>query len=155
LLPERFLLITFVWLVALGGSATSASEPTLSVCTAASSAQHLDGKIVRVRGVLKQASPSAAFFDELFDDSCSEIKIHVISADSSFLAHAPKGYKPDPQSVERVQHLAAEAAVKGRDLTATVQGVFSVQKKEDYVQQRHKWYPLVLVIQGLSDVKER
>jgi hypothetical protein len=62
--------------------------------------------------------------------------------------------------------VAEKALDDGRDLFATIVGIWYVQKKEDYVPARplnkdvmipphHQWYPFVLLIEAVPEIKER
>ena len=134
-------------------------SPILSVCDVERLGEKLIGKIVTVRGVLRDASPGStdAFFDELVDQHCKEVEIHVASADSSFLANVPAGYKPDFASVRKAARIAEKAAVKGRSLSATVEGVLYRQEKafDSSRTPRHKWYPFEIVVAAIRNFKEQ
>ena len=153
-------------LAVLLASLASGSQVSLSVCEAARIGERLDGKTVRIKGVWREAFSGEGLFDELVDDECPEIAIRVVATDVSVGRPAPPGYKLDHRSIRRAQRVAEKALADGRNLSATIEGVLYVQKKEDYVPTRplnndviiaphHKWYPLVLLIQAVPDVRER
>ena len=128
----------------------------MSVCDVAQSGKSLDGKLIRVTGVLRDAYSRVrnSYFDELVDDKCKDIEIHVGSADAAFLANVPRSYKPDVKSIQRAEAVAERAAAHGRKLSATVEGVLFVQEKDVSSAPRHKGYPFVLIIQAIRNVKE-
>lgn len=156
-------------LVALGtllAGLAYAVPPELSVCEVASAGGKLDGKMVRVSGVWRKAFPAATIFEELVDDRCPETEIHVVATDASLPYAPPSGYKPDLASIRKADRIARKALADKKDLRVTMVGVLYVQKKDDYVPGKplskdltvpphHKWYPLVLLIRAIPDVKER
>lgn len=143
-----------------------AAPGSLSVCQAVQARDQLDGKIVRIRGVWREAFPDSGLFDELIDGRCPGAEILVVTTVASLPHPPPAGYRIDMKSAIRAQRVAEKALVDGRDLSATIIGVLYLQKKEDYVPARplsvgvavpphHKWYPLVLLVESVPDVKER
>ena len=105
-------------------------------------------------------------FDQLVDTKCPGVEIHVVSTAASLPHPPPVGYKLDVKSARIAQRVAEKALANGRDLSATILGVLYVQKKEDYIPARplnddvtlpphHKWYPFVLLLEAIPDIKER
>ena len=161
-----FTAMNAISLLLLFGSLATSSSRTLTVCQAARFGTQLDGKTVLVKGVWLEAFPGAGLFEELVDDKCPEIRVHVVSTPASLPYPPPIGYKQDAKSTEHAQRVAEKALNDGRDLVATIVGIWYVQKKEDYVPARplnkdvtipphHKCYPFVLLIQAVPEIKER
>jgi len=153
-------------LAVIFGSLALATPPTMSVCETARVAGQVDGKTVRIKGVWRQAFSGDGIFDELVDDKCPEVVIHVVATESSLPTPPPAGYTVDVASARHAKRVAEKALADGRNLSATIVGVLYVQKKEDYVPARplnrevtipapHKWYPLTLLIESVPDLKER
>jgi hypothetical protein len=147
-------------------SLAAAPERALSVCEAARVSDQLDGKMVRISGVLRKAHPALDLFDELVGTKCPGVEIHVVATVGSLPVPPPAGYKLDEKSTRMAQRVAEKALADGRDLSATIVGVLYVQKKQDYVPARplnkdvmvpphHKWYPLVLLIESVPHIQER
>ena len=156
-----------VLLTTLLASIACASTRTITVCEADRISQKLDGRTARIRGVWRRSFPKAEILDELVDERCPTVEIHVVTSEAS-LPHprAPQGYKLDKRSAGRAQRVAEKAIADGRELSVTIVGVLYVQKKEDYVPARplnkdvmipphHKWSRLVLLIQAIPEVNER
>lgn len=148
-------------------SAFVAAVPsTMSVCAALRTGAKLDGKTVRVAGVWRTSS-GTGLFDELVDDTCPELGIiHVVFTGDGLQYPPPQNYKLDVGSAKRAQRIAAKALANHRDVAATIEGVLYVQRKEDYVPARpltsgvmippaHKWYPLVLLVEAVPEIRER
>jgi hypothetical protein len=106
-------------------------------------------------------------FDELVDKACPEIEIHTVFTPTS-LPHPPppSKYKLDVRSAQNAQRVTEKALADGRVVSATIAGVLYLEKKEDYVPSHslengaivpppHKWYPLVLLIEAVRDIRER
>ena len=157
----------FLILGALWAADAPAASPDLSVCDAVRRGDELDGKTVRIKGVWREASSGAGLFDELVDESCPGIEIHVVVSAEGFSSHPPpRGYKLDVKTARNAQHVAEKALADGRDLSATILGVVYEQKREHYIPARqlengvilpphHKWYPLVLLVKAVPEIKER
>ncbi len=150
----------------LGSVALAESPRALSVCEAAKTGDHLDGETVRIKGVWRQAFPQLGLFDELTDSACAGVEIRVVANAESAGHIPPADYKLDAKSTRIAQRIARKALADRRDLSATMVGVLYVQKKEDYIPARplnkaatvsphHKWYPMVLLIESVPEVKER
>jgi hypothetical protein len=147
----------------------AAPPDTISVCEAARYGDQLDGRIVRVRGVWRQAFPQLAIFDifdEIVDAECPEIEVQVVSNGTSLPRPPPGDYKVDLRSVRKARRVAEKASANGRNVFATIVGVMYVVKKEDYVTARplgtgiiipphHKWYPLVLLVESVPRIQEQ
>ena len=129
---------------------------TISVCEANRAGDQLDGTTVRITGVLRQAHPALQLFDELVDANCPEVEIHVVANIGSFPVAPPAGYKLDRRSARIAQRVAEKALADGRDLSVTIVGVRHVQTKNDStIPPHHKWYPLLLLIESVPEIKER
>ena len=126
----------------------------------------MNGKTVSVKGVWRQAFPTADIFDELVDDTCPEVVIRVVATAFSSASPPPAGHRLNMASARHAQRIAEKALADHRNLFATIVGVLYVQKKDDFVPARplnqevtipppHKWYPLVLLIESIPEVKER
>lgn len=157
---------TVVTVATILAGLASAAPAALSVCEVARAGEQLDGKTVRIRGVLREAFPGAKLFDELADEGCPEITIHVVTTDVSLPHPPPPGYKLDMRSAEHAQRVAEKALASGHHLSATILGVLYAQKPEDYVAAKplnkkvtipphHKWYPFVLLIEAVPEIKEQ
>ena len=131
------------------------------ICNLGRVAQQLDGKLVRIIGILQNSDTSETpFFDELVGHGCKasegeQVKIQIVSPDSHFLSNPPPGYKPDMDSVSRAEAVFERAAAHRRSVSATVEGVFYVSKQQGFGPIRHRSYSAFIVIQALRDVKER
>ena len=147
-------LITLIVLAALPVGFAEKPAQILTVCDVAHSGDQLDGKVVQVKGMLRSRTANP-YFDELVDENCKDVQVHVVSADASFLANAPAAFKPDLRSIRRAAQVADKAAADGRELYGTVVGLMYVQKKDGSTPTRHKWYPFIIVVQAIRDVKER
>ncbi len=156
----------FIVLGTLLGSLAYAADPPLSVCELARVGEQFDGKTIRIKGVWRKAFAESKIFEELVDDRCSNVEIHVVATDASLPHPPPPGYKLDLRSTRKADRIAQRALATGRDLSATIVGVLYAQKKDDYVPAKplstkltipphHKWYPFVLLIQAVPEVKER
>jgi hypothetical protein len=155
-LLSRHILLFLSALSALSECWAAPPKQVLTVCDVVRSGERLNGNIIRVAGILRDAYSQSEdpYFDVLVDDNCKGVEIHVVSADSAFLANAPPDYRPDMRSVRRAERVVKKAATDGRELSATVEGVLYVQEKDDSPRPRHKWYPFIIVIQAVRDVKE-
>lgn len=145
---------------------TPAAPRAMSVCEVARIGGKLDGKAVRIMGVWRSRS-GVGLFDELVDNTCPGIEIHVVFTPVS-LPHPPPptGYKLDVRSAGKARRLTEKALADGREVSATIAGLLYVEKKEDYVPARssengviapplHKWYPLVLLLEAVPEIRER
>lgn len=143
-----------------------AASPDLSVCDAVRLGDKLEGKTVRIKGVWRSLT-GTGLFDELIDNSCPGIEIHVVFTVAS-LPHPPPptGYKLNVKSARNAERVAEKALADGRDVSATILGVVYAQRREDYVPARqlengviipphHKWCPLVLLVRAVPEIKER
>ena len=152
-------------LAAILVSSGAAVPRVLSVCEAARVGEGLDGKTVRIMGDWRSHSGSG-LFDELLDNSCPGVEIHVVFTPSSLPHPPPAEYKLDVKSARNARRVAEKAVADGRDVSAMIVGLLYVQKERDYVQARpsgkgvtipphHKWYPLVLLVEAVPEIKER
>ncbi len=159
-------MIVAIVLALLFTTLAHAGPPTLSVCEAARVGEKLDGKTVQIVGVWRSRS-GVGLFDELVDDTCPGIEIHTVFTPSS-LPHPPppRRYKLDVRSAREAQHVTEKALADGRGVSATIAGLLYVARKEDYVPARplgsgvavpppHKWYPLVLLVEAVPQIRER
>jgi hypothetical protein len=138
---------------------------TFSVCDLLIEANNLDGRIVRVHGILRDSDPKteSPYFDELAADNCTDEKhpkgpIRLISPDQHFLANPPSDYKPDLASVRKVEQIIAKLEATGEKvsgLDVTVEGVFYIQrqKPEALSKTGDAVYAGFIVIQAIRDVK--
>lgn len=141
----------------------SASEVPreVNICELIRLASQLDGKVVRLSGVLRNSeTPEDPSFDELVPETCSDAKdrqtvVHIVSPDVHFLANPPQGYKPDMDSMRRAQSILKKAAVDGKSVSVKVEGVFQIVRQETSMPPRHKRYSASIVIQALREAKER
>lgn len=155
-------IITLLSLLAFASVSVASDRPrNVNVCDLSRLAEQIDGKIVRVHGVLRNSDTMEnPYFDELVGENCNgvdggQVTIQVVSPDSHFLASPPPGYKPDFESVRRAEPVFKKAAADRRSVSATVEGVFYTSKQQTSSPARHRQYQASIVIQGLRDVKER
>ena len=147
-------------LVALTIASASEVPREVNICDVTRLAGQLDGKVVRVRGLLRNSDTSEdPSFDELVPEGCSnqegsQTVIHIVSPDTHFLSHPPQGYKPDMNSVRRAEPIFKKAAADGKPVLGTVEGVFHAMRREIAVPPRHKQYSASIVIQALRGASE-
>ncbi len=137
----------FILGVCIVATATGQGPQNVNICDLISLAGELDGKLVRVRGIVRNSgSSSDPYFDELIPETCSTAEgrrtvIHIVSPDTHFLAHRPRGYRPDMNSVHRAESVFEKAAREGHSVSATVEGVFqSSTPKTSSASPRHREY---------------
>ena len=132
----------------------------VNICDLTRLADQLDGKLVRVRGILRNSETAAEpFFDELVPENCSDpeglrIVIQIVSPDVHFLANPPQGYKADMSSIRRAEPIFKNAAARSRPVAVTVEGVFYSARPQRSAPVRHKQYRGSIVLQALRAVKE-
>src|SRR5882724_9649645 len=106
-------------------SVMAESVREVDVCNLALRADQFEGKLVRVRGELRNSDRAEnPFFDELVGEHCKKaqggkITIQIVSPDSHFLANPPPGYKPDLYSVRQAEPVFKKAAADHRSVIAT------------------------------------
>jgi hypothetical protein len=133
----------------------------VDLCNLPLLANQLEGKVIRVRGVLRNSgTPEEPSFDELVPESCLDSEgrravIHVVSPDSHFLDNPPQGYKPDLSSVRRVEPIFRKAAANNKSVSVIVEGVLQTAQWETTAHPRHKQYSASIVIQAFRSAKER
>jgi len=143
-------------------------RPPMSVCDFAENVGKLDGRIVKVRGVVQTFSPDPDDFylDEMIADSCTgskqkSVRVEIWWPDSHFLEHPPRGYKVDRASFRRFARIVKKAQAQGKSverLLATVEGVAYAsgpesQSADPARRQYHGIYQGYIVIQAVRDVK--
>lgn len=132
----------------------------VNICDLKRIARQMDGKIVRISGILLNSdTQETPFFDELVGQGCKatteQVKIQVVSPDSHFLSNPPPGYKPDMDSVTRAEPIFERAAADHRSVYATVEGALYVTQGPTSGRVRHRRYQAVIVIQAIRSVREQ
>lgn len=158
MLPLKVILGVLIVLSA----ATAGEKPReVNICDVMRLANQLDGKIIRVRGLLRNTdTPEDPSFDELVPERCSDVEgsqtvIHIVSPDGHFLANPPPGYKPDMNSARRVKPIFRKAALDEKPVLVTVEGFFRVLHPGTRMPLPHKQYSALIVIQAYRGAKER
>jgi len=143
-------------------AAVASEEPReVNICDVMRLAGQLDGKVIRVRGLLRNSeTPEEPSFDEFVPEGCSDAQgsqtvIHIVSPDVHFLSKPPRGYKPDMNSVRTAERIFRKAAADRKPVSATVEGVFQVLIRDGSAHPLHKQYAASIVVQALRGAKER
>jgi hypothetical protein len=166
MLPK--LILGSIWTL-LGGAylGLAAGEP-INVCDLVEDAQHFDERIVVVRGLIANSFLDSQYlnYDELRSlHDCGgkrsgAVKIRILAPDVYFLTNPPIGYKPDPKSAKRAEHIVGK--FHGQPFLATIVGAFYVNKQPPEGRQKPRpgvndfdltGYEGVIVIAAFKDIK--
>ena len=143
-------------------SAGAAEKPQeVSICDLRRVAEKVEGKVIRVRGLLRNSETRKnPFYDELVPQTCKEpddrrLVFHVVSPDVHDLANPPSGYEPDMESVRQAERIFRIAARNDRTVSAVIEGVYRSTSEEKAQSSRHKQYSGVIIVQAIRDAKVR
>jgi hypothetical protein len=154
----------FVLLIAALFGPSLGAQTSYSVCDVARLGRDLDRKTITVRGVWRPAAPESRIFDELADSQCHRIEVLVVTYNRSLPSPPPPGFKLDSGSVRRALRIAEKTFANKREVSATIVGFLYAQEEQAnsgyrtlpngvIVPPHHQWYPLILLIQSIRDVK--
>jgi hypothetical protein len=171
MLSKKLIVSTLLVVITCGFASAPLFKSAMSVCDLIRDAPVLEGQIVSVHGILQNSGSGTGqpYYDELMADNCvgnggKEIQIQIVSPDAHFLANPPRGFKPDMNSIRRVEDLLEKMEKEGRtvkQISCTVQGAFYAPKPQSSSalggsdQYHHKLYQGYIVIQALRDVTVR
>jgi len=145
---------------------TLAAPTTVSVCTLMSEPDTYEGKVIATKGLFERDDSGDWRFDQMLPlqgENCyrsareDELTIKIEGPDKGLLANAPKDFKFDLRSIERLGRslkplLAKEPTLRFVEVEA--EGIIYSGGPEPHGVTRHPWHPATLVVSTMKNLRK-